>query len=71
MIKLLKAVAFRLKKDIMFWLFVFLTIGMCGFTLFRYSYIDEITLDKVVNEFVMYIGFFIAIFVSIFIGKEH
>lgn len=71
MIKLLKAVAFRLKKDIMFWLFVFLTIGICGFTLFRYSSIDEITLDKVLNEFIMYIGFFIAIFVSIFIGKEH
>ena len=71
MIKLLKAGFFRLKKDIIFWLFVFLTIGIVGFTLFRYSTNEGVHLDKIVNEFVMYIGLFIAIFVSIFVGKEH
>ena len=71
MIKLLKAGFFRLKKDIIFWLFVSLTIGIAGFTLFRYTSNEEVQLDKIVNEFIMYIGLFIAIFVSIFVGKEH
>ena len=71
MIKLLKAGIFRLRKDTIFWLFIFLTIGISGFTLFRYSSSDEVNLDRVINEFVMYIGLFIAIFVSIFVGKEH
>lgn len=71
MIKLLKAGFFRLKKDIIFWLFVFLTVGIAGFTLFRYTSNEEVQLDKIVNEFIMYIGLFIAIFVSIFVGKEH
>ena len=71
MIKLLKAGFFRLKKDIIFWLFMFLTIGLAGFTLFRYTSNEGVHLDKIVNEFIMYIGLFIAIFVSIFVGKEH
>ena len=71
MIKLLKAGFFRLKKDVIFWLFVFLTIGIAGFTLFRYTSNEGVHLDKIVNEFIMYIGLFIAIFVSIFVGKEH
>ena len=71
MYKLLRAVFFRLKKDIIFWLFMFLTIGIAGFTLFRYTSNEVVHLDKIVNEFIMYIGLFIAIFVSIFIGKEH
>ena len=71
MIKLLRAVFFRLKKDFIFWLFIFLTIGIAGFTLFRYTSYEEISLDKLINEFTTYIGFFIAIFVSIFVGKEH
>lgn len=72
MYKLLKAGFFRLKKDIIFWLFIFLTIGIAGITLFRYnSSGNEVILDKVVNELIMYIGLFIAIFVSIFVGKEH
>ena len=71
MIKLLKAGFFRLKKDIIFWLFIFLTIGIAFFTLLRYMSIEGIKLDRVINEFIMYIGLFIAIFVSIFIGKEH
>ena len=71
MIKLLKAGFFRLKKDVIFWLFIFLTIGMAGFTLFRYLSNEEVYLDKILNEFIMYIGLFIAIFVSIFVGKEY
>ena len=71
MIKLLKAGFFRLKKDVIFWIFIFLTIGMAGFTLFRYLSVELVYLDKIVNEFMMYIGLFIAIFVSIFVGKEH
>ena len=52
MIKLLKAGFFRLKKDVIFWLFIFLTIGMAGFTLFRYTNtFGKIYLDKLVNEF--------------------
>ena len=71
MIKLLKAGFFRLKKDVIFWVFIFFTIGIAGFTLFRYASNEGVLLDKIVKEFIMYIGFFIAIFVSIFVGKEH
>lgn len=71
MIKLLKAGFFRLKKDIIFWLFIILTIGIAGFTVFRYTSNEGVYLDKVINEFITYIGIFIAIFVSLFVGKEH
>lgn len=68
MIKLLKAGFFRLKKDVVFWLFIFLTIGLAIFSLFRH---EETKLDVLINEFIMYIGLLIAIFVSIFVGKEY
>lgn len=73
MYKLLKAGFFRLKKDIIFWLFIGLTLGIALFTLFRYYFLQSgnVILDDFINEFVMYIGLFIAIFVSIFVGKEH
>lgn len=71
MIRLLKAGLFRLKKEILFWIFIFLTIGIAGYGLIRCSSVDSINLDNVVNEFIMYIGLFIAIFVSIFVGKEY
>lgn len=71
MYKLLKAGFFRLRKDIIFWLFIFMTIGISGYTLYRYSLVDNVILDDLVNEFVMFIGLFIAIFVSIFVGKEY
>ena len=71
MIRLLKAGLFRLKKEVLFWLFIFLTIGLAGYTLLRYSLVENVNLDKVINEFIMYIGLFIAIFVSIFVGKEY
>ena len=69
MYKLLKAGFFRVKKDIIFWLFIFLTIGIAVFNLFRHNPNDHI-LDQFVNEYIMYIGLFISIFVSIFVGKE-
>ena len=72
MIKLLKAGFFRLKKDIILYLFIFLTIVMAGLTLYKYTNNNgKIYLDKIVNEFMMFIGLFIAIFVSVFVGKEH
>lgn len=71
MIKLLKAGIFRLKKDVLFWLFIFLTIGLAIFTLLRYMPNEGTKLDDLINEFIMFIGLFIAIFVSIFVGKEH
>lgn len=72
MIKLLKAGFFRLKKEVLFWVFLFLTIGLACFTLFRNaSSPSEVTLDSFFNEYMLYIGLLIAIFVSIFVGKEH
>ena len=71
MYKLLKAGFFRLRKDVIFWLFIFLTIGITIFTLNNYSPSDGDVLDKFVNDYIMYIGIFIAIFVSIFVGKEY
>ena len=71
MIRLLKAGLFRLKKEVLFWLFIFLTIGIAGYGLIKCSSVESVSFDNVVNEFIMYIGLFIAIFVSIFVGKEY
>lgn len=70
MIRLLKAGLFRLKKEVLFWIFIFLTIGLAGYGLIKCSSVESVSFDNVVNEFIMYIGLFIAIFVSIFVGKE-
>lgn len=69
MTKLLKAGLFRLKKDISFWLFVFLTIVIALFRIYRSS--PDVTLNNVLYDYILYIGFLIAIFVSLFVGKEH
>lgn len=72
MYKLLKAGLFRLKKEMSFWLFIFLSFGIAIFILFKgYLANNEVMLDKLINEFTLYIGLFIAIFVSMFVGKEH
>ncbi len=72
MYRLLKAGLFRLKKEMIFWLFIFLSLGIAIFILFKgYSTNNEIMLDKLTNEFTLYIGLFIAIFVSMFVGKEY
>ena len=72
MYKLLKAGWFRLKKDTIFFLFMFLSILIAIFTLIKYKTSwGYVILDEIMNEFITYIGLFIAIFVSIFVGKEH
>lgn len=72
MIKLLKAGFFRLKKETLFWIFLFLSIGLACFTLYqKYNLSYKVTLDSFVNEYMVYIGLLIAIFVSIFVGKEY
>lgn len=71
MTKLLKAGFFRLKKDTIFWVFLFLSIGIAGITLYRFYDINLPKLDKLINEYIWYIGLLIAIFVSIFVGKEY
>ena len=72
MYKLLKAGLFRLKKENIFWLFLFLGFVIAIFVLLKaHLSVNEMLLDKLSNEFTLYIGFFIAIFVSMFVGKEH
>ena len=71
MCKLLKAGFFRLKKDLMLWLFIFLTIGISIYTLCYSTTLEGVRLDTLINEFIQYVGIFIAIFVSVFVGKEH
>ena len=71
MTKLLKAGFFRLKKDTIFWVFLFLSIGIAGITLYRFYDINLPKLDRLMNEYIWYIGLLIAIFVSIFVGKEY
>ena len=69
MYKLLKAGFFRLKKDIIFWLFIFITVVIAVFTLFTHE--KDIVLDTIIDNFIMYTGLIIGIFVSIFVGKEY
>ena len=73
MYKLLKANFFRLKKEITFWIFLFISIGLGVYTIF--SGLDSISLttslEKLTFQYLNYIGLFIAIFVSIFVGKEY
>lgn len=71
MSKLLKAGFFRLKKDTIFWVFIFFSVGIAGITLYRFYDANLPKLDKLINEYIWYIGLFIAIFVSIFVGKEY
>ncbi len=72
MSKLLNADFFRLRKNIIFWLFIFLTIGASGIILLKYYFSENVVvLDKVINEFIVYIGLLIAIFISLFVGQEY
>ncbi len=71
MIKLLKAGFFRLKKDTIFWLFIFFTVVIAIFSLIRYKIGGDMLLNDAINEFIKYIGLLISIFVSIFVGKEY
>ena len=72
MYKLLKAGLFRLRREMSFWLFIFLSFGIAIFILFKgFATYNEVMIEKLINEFTLYIGIFIAIFVSMFVGKEH
>ncbi len=72
MIKLLKAGFFRLRKEAIFWIFILLSIIASIFflNLWNSQYDIVVELDKIINEYAIFIGFFIAIFVSVFVGKE-
>ena len=69
MIKLLRAGFFRLKKEIMFWLFIIVTILVAGIRILTTVHYEP--LDKFLYDYIIYIGLFIAMFVSVFVGKEH
>ena len=72
MYNLLSAGFMRLKKNKIFLGMMFLSFGIAILVLFKgYSSNKEIILDKLTNEFTLCIGLFIAIFVSMFVGKEH
>ncbi len=76
MYKLLNANFFRLKKDVVFWIFLFMSLGIAGINVFRYievsrAFSSEGILDDIVKQYMLLIGLFIAIFVSLFIGKEY
>ena len=69
---LLRAGFYRLKKDIIFWLFLFVTIGASIFALFRIAESgDGTNLYNYINEYLIYIGLFMSMFISIFVGKEY
>ena len=60
------------KKDIIFWLFLFVTIGASIFALFRIAESgDGTNLYNYINEYLIYIGLFMSMFISIFVGKEY
>ena len=69
MIKLLRAGFFRLKKEIMLWLFIIVTIAVAGIRIL--TTVHDEPLDKFLYDYILYIGIFIAMFVSVFVGKEH
>lgn len=72
MYNLLRAGFYRLKKDIIFWLFLFVTIGASIFALFRIAESgDGTNLYNYINEYLIYIGLFMSMFISIFVGKEY
>ncbi len=74
MIKLLKAEFYRLKKDKVFLLLLFITCVLALFTLYKYfnGLRESIALDRIITEYLyMYFGIFIAFFVSMFVGKEY
>ena len=77
MYKLLKANSFRLKKDVVFWLFICASIGIAIFEIWQASnnmqrsFMDyKVTVDEVISKFVEIIGLAIGLFVSLFIGNE-
>ena len=68
MSKLLKAGLYRLKKEKLFWGFIIVSILVAIYVL---TMLKVSTLDSIINEYLYFIGLMIAIFVSVFVGKEH
>ena len=67
MIKLLRAGFYRLKKEKLFWIFIIVSILVAG-----YMFTLKVnSIDGIVNNYLAFVGLLIAIFVSIFVGKEH
>ena len=66
--KLLKAGLYRLKKEKLFWAFIVVSILVAVYVL---TMLKVSTLDSIINDYLYFIGLMIAIFVSIFVGKEH
>ena len=68
--KLLNANFFKLKKDMLFWIFLFTSVILAFFFVYR-NYSNQTPLYQAINYFIILIGMFLAIFVSIFVGKEY
>lgn len=75
MSNLLNANFFKLKKEFSFWMLIMITIVIAIFTILRFNdnngIFEIVKIDRILNEYIVYIGLFIAIFVSIFVGKEY
>lgn len=72
MYKLLKANFFKLRKSMIFWLFIFLSAGIPVISHFlKFSNSSISPLDIAVTEYVIFLGIFIAFFVSLFVGREY
>ncbi len=72
MYKLLKAGFYRLRKELVFKLFIVSSIIVAIFIAKKdYKAWGQVGINEAIVEFMIYIGFFISIFVSIFVGKEH
>lgn len=75
MYKLLNAGFYRLKKNKVFWGLVIVTIVIAVATLFNQIQHVEIWgkrgINRILINYINWIGIFIAIFTSIFIGTEH
>lgn len=72
MYKLLKANFFKLRKSIVFWLFIFLSAGIAVIShFFKFTHSFATYLDTAVTEYVIILGIFIAFFVSLFVGREY
>ncbi len=75
MIKLLKTNFFRLIKNKIFWGIVIITIGIASFLLFNtFLNAQQETkqgIDKLLFMYMNFIGIFMAIFTSLFVGTEY
>ena len=75
MYKLLKANFFRLVKNKIFWGIVIITILIASFILFNTILNQQgetkAGIDNILVMYIHFIGIFIAIFTSLFVGTEY